>query len=79
MRRRTGGNETDLLKIRQLEHFLGEPQMPIMYRVERAAQDTDCLVIGHKSQSQTAGISQYLRKVNGKTRSSRTIDHAMVI
>ena len=41
MRRRSGGNETDLPEMCQFEHFLGKTQMPVMNRVERTAQDAD--------------------------------------
>ena len=41
MRRRAGGNETDLPEIRQLQHLLGKTQMPVMDRVERPAQDAN--------------------------------------
>ncbi len=37
MRRRAGGDETDLPEICEFQHFLGKPQMPEMNRIERAA------------------------------------------
>lgn len=78
-----GRDETDLLEIRQFQHFLSEPQMTVMDRIERAAQNANSFFAhrlqGQELQRKAAGISQHLRKINGETRGCRTIDHTVVI
>ena len=92
MRRRAGVNETDLIEIRQFEHFLRETQMSIMNRVECSTQDANRdadRFFSHRMQRRQiqlrglqckpAGIRQHLREENDKTHRCRAIDHAMVV
>src|SRR5690349_16408781 len=82
------GNHAYFGELQLLAEFLCEPQMAVMYRVERASKDADgsCHVsvngprfTAYVLEYKSAYIRQHARQERNKTRTLSAVDHTMVV